>query len=63
MNVILTFSHASLGTNISTKEEVAIKLEDVTSKHPQLHIESKFYRVMSGGSKCLSPTSDAYFDI
>lgn len=41
-----------LGTNIATKEEVAIKLEDVNSKHPQLHIESKFYRVMAGGSKC-----------
>lgn len=40
------------GTNITTKEEVAIKLEDVASKHPQLHIESKFYRVMAGGSKC-----------
>lgn len=39
------------GTNITTKEDVAIKLEDVTSKHPQLHIESKFYRVMAGGSK------------
>lgn len=38
------------GTNIGTKEEVAIKLEDVNSKHPQLHIESKFYRVMAGGS-------------
>ena len=47
------FSLFILGTNISTKEEVAIKLEDVNSKHPQLHIESKFYRVMAGGSKFL----------
>ena len=44
-------SHIALGTNIATREEVAIKLEDVNSKHPQLHIESKFYRVMAGGSK------------
>lgn len=34
-----------------TKEEVAIKLEDVGSKHPQLHIESRFYKVMAGGSE------------
>lgn len=28
---------------------VAIKLECVKTKHPQLHIESKFYRIMQGG--------------
>ena len=28
---------------------VAIKLEGVKTKHPQLHIESKFYRIMQGG--------------
>jgi len=37
------------GTNISTGEEVAIKLECVKTKHPQLHIESKFYKMMQGG--------------
>ena len=25
---------------------VAIKLECIKTKHPQLHIESKFYRIM-----------------
>lgn len=44
-----SFGVIYIGTNIGTKEEVAIKLEDVNSKHPQLHIESKFYRVMAGG--------------
>lgn len=44
-----SFGVIYIGTNIATKEEVAIKLEDVNSKHPQLHIESKFYRVMAGG--------------
>lgn len=44
-----SFGVIYIGTNITTKEEVAIKLEDTTSKHPQLHIESKFYRVMAGG--------------
>jgi serine/threonine protein kinase len=37
------------GTNISTGEEVAIKLECTKTKHPQLHIESKFYKMMQGG--------------
>ena len=38
-----------LGTNIASNEEVAIKLESVRTKHPQLHIESKIYRMMQGG--------------
>jgi casein kinase 1, delta len=37
------------GTNIASTEEVAIKLECVRTKHPQLHIESKIYRMMQGG--------------
>lgn len=39
------------GVNMQTGEEVAIKLECVKTKHPQLHIESKFYKLMQGGSK------------
>ncbi|XP_057596862.1 casein kinase I isoform X5 [Hippopotamus amphibius kiboko] len=38
-----------LGANIASGEEVAIKLECVKTKHPQLHIESKFYKMMQGG--------------
>ena len=30
-------------------EEVAIKLECVKAKHPQLHIEAKFYKMMQSG--------------
>ena len=37
------------GTDISVGEEVAIKLEGVKTKHPQLHIESKIYKMMQGG--------------
>ena len=40
-----------LGTDISNGEEVAIKLECVKTKHPQLHIESKIYRMMQGGGE------------
>jgi serine/threonine protein kinase len=44
-----SFGDIYLGTHISTLEEVAIKLECIKTKHPQLHIESKFYRIMQGG--------------
>merc|ERR1711915_864065 len=44
-----SFGDIYLGTNISSGEEVAIKLECIKTKHPQLHIESKFYRIMQGG--------------
>ncbi|XP_066921408.1 casein kinase I-like [Clytia hemisphaerica] len=44
-----SFGDIYLGTNITNNEEVAIKLECVHSKHPQLHIEARFYRLMQGG--------------
>ncbi|KAJ8387562.1 hypothetical protein AAFF_G00152580 [Aldrovandia affinis] len=44
-----SFGDIYLGANIATAEEVAIKLECVKTKHPQLHIESKFYKMMQGG--------------
>jgi len=44
-----SFGDIYLGTNISNGEEVAIKLECIKTKHPQLHIESKFYKMMQGG--------------
>lgn len=37
------------GTNIKTNEEVAIKLEPVRTKHPQLLYETKLYRILQGG--------------
>ncbi|XP_067672818.1 casein kinase I-like isoform X5 [Haliotis asinina] len=43
-----SFGDIYLGTDISNGEEVAIKLECVKTKHPQLHIESKIYRMMQG---------------
>ena len=45
--LVLTLIYS--GTNITTKEEVAIKLECVKTKHPQLHIEAKFYKMMQSG--------------
>ena len=36
---------------MTTGEEVAIKLESVKTKHPQLLYESKIYRILHGGRK------------
>jgi len=37
-----------LGTNLISGEEVAIKLESVKAKHPQLEYESKVYKTLAG---------------
>lgn len=48
---ILTFDIGDiyLGINIISGEEVAIKLESVKAKHPQLEYESKVYKTLAGG--------------
>lgn len=38
-----------LGINIISGEEVAIKLESVKAKHPQLEYESKVLKTLAGG--------------
>lgn len=43
------FGDIYIGTDISTCEEVAIKLEPVTSRNPQLGFEYKVYRLLKGG--------------
>ncbi|KAG6723302.1 hypothetical protein I3842_03G201600 [Carya illinoinensis] len=45
-----SFGEIYLGTNIQTDEDVAIKLENVKTKHPQLLYESKLYRILQGGT-------------
>ena len=49
-----SFGEIYAGTNVHTGEEVAIKLEALKSKHPQLLYESKIYRILQGGCKALS---------
>lgn len=44
-----SFGDIYLGTNVTTGEEVAIKLESVKTKHPQLIYESKIYKLLAGG--------------
>ena len=41
-----SFGDIYLATEITTGEEVAVKLEDTKTKHPQLHTECKFYKVI-----------------
>ena len=48
-----SFGDIYLAINIQTGEEVAIKLEHMNAKHPQLHIECKFYKIMQGGGWCI----------
>ncbi|CAH8580676.1 unnamed protein product [Dicrocoelium dendriticum] len=44
-----SFGEIYLGTDLTKCEEVAIKLECVKAKHPQLQIEAKIYKLMQGG--------------
>ncbi|CAB4254290.1 similar to Saccharomyces cerevisiae YPL204W HRR25 Protein kinase involved in regulating diverse events including vesicular trafficking, DNA repair, and chromosome segregation [Maudiozyma barnettii] len=37
------------GTNLISGEEVAVKLESIRSRHPQLDYESRVYKYLSGG--------------
>ncbi|KAM7258176.1 hypothetical protein ACFE04_013917 [Oxalis oulophora] len=46
-----SFGELYLGVNIQTGEEVAVKLESVKTKHPQLHYESKLYMLLKGGGE------------
>ena len=43
-----SFGDIYLGTNMTTGEEVAIKLESVKTKHAQLLKENKIYRSLHG---------------
>ncbi|XP_058750355.1 casein kinase 1-like protein 2 [Vicia villosa] len=45
-----SFGEIYLGTNIQTNEEVAVKLENAKTKHPQLLYESKLYKLLQGGT-------------
>ncbi|KAG8486873.1 hypothetical protein CXB51_020385 [Gossypium anomalum] len=45
-----SFGELYLGVNVQTGEDVAVKLEPVKTKHPQLHYESKLYMLLQGGT-------------
>ncbi|XVE72908.1 hypothetical protein DITRI_Ditri11bG0075900 [Diplodiscus trichospermus] len=45
-----SFGELYLGVNVQTGEEVAVKLESIRTKYPQLHYESKLYMLLQGGT-------------
>eukprot|EP00923_Selenidium_pygospionis_P058623 GHVN01102988.1.p3 GENE.GHVN01102988.1~~GHVN01102988.1.p3 ORF type:complete len:100 (-),score=14.93 GHVN01102988.1:729-1028(-) len=49
-----SFGDIYIGTNMTSNDEVAIKLEAVKSKHPQLLYESKLYKILTGGSRLVT---------
>lgn len=55
-----SFGDIYLGTNMTTGEEVAIKLESVKTRHPQLLYESKIYRILHGGCKFQTNESGSF---
>jgi len=44
-----SFGDIYIGTNVQTGDEIAVKLESIKSKHPQLLYESKLYKILAGG--------------
>ncbi|KAL1404121.1 hypothetical protein pipiens_019049 [Culex pipiens pipiens] len=44
-----SFGDIYLGINITNGEEVALKMESLTARHPQLMYEYKLYKVLIGG--------------
>jgi casein kinase I family protein HRR25 len=44
-----SFGDIYLGTSIVNGEEVAIKLESIKAKHPQLEYEARVYKTLAGG--------------
>ncbi|KAG8227831.1 hypothetical protein J437_LFUL008475, partial [Ladona fulva] len=44
-----SFGDIYLGINVSNGEEVAVKLEPMRARHPQLLYESKLYKILTGG--------------
>ena len=41
-----SFGDIYLGINITNGEEVAVKLESIKARHPQLLYESKLYKIL-----------------
>lgn len=56
--ILITLPFNVSGKNLYNNEHVAIKLEPIKSRAPQLHLEYRFYRVMGqAGKYCYAPFS------
>ena len=44
-----SFGEIYLGVNVVNQEEVAIKIEPIRAKHPQLEYEARVYKSLAGG--------------
>ena len=45
------FGEIYQGQNVKTSDDVAIKLEPIKTKFPQLFYETKIYKILNGGGK------------
>lgn len=45
-----SFGDIYLGVNITSGEEVAVKMESTVARHPQLLYEFKLYRILAGAA-------------
>lgn len=54
-----SFGDIYLGSNIQTNEEVAIKLEGVKTRHPQLSYEYRLYRILQNKVSLDQPDSES----
>lgn len=46
------FGELRLGKNLYNNEHVAIKMEPMKAKAPQLHLEYRFYKLLGSNGNC-----------
>lgn len=54
VHILITFWIEITGKNVYTGEHVAIKMEQMKSKAPQLHLEYRFYKLLGAHGKLIS---------
>eukprot|EP00999_Lentomonas_sp_LEN2_P002871 NODE_735_length_1227_cov_240.043636_g695_i0.p1 GENE.NODE_735_length_1227_cov_240.043636_g695_i0~~NODE_735_length_1227_cov_240.043636_g695_i0.p1 ORF type:complete len:313 (-),score=52.46 NODE_735_length_1227_cov_240.043636_g695_i0:182-1120(-) len=58
-----SFGDIYQGTNIQTGESVAIKLEPVKTRHPQLLYESRLYKILNSGGNAVGIPSVRWYGV
>ncbi|CAO3646791.1 unnamed protein product [Cunninghamella echinulata] len=49
MTLVLQLMKNNNRTNLTTKEDIAVKLESIKATHPQLEYEARVYQLLAGG--------------